>query len=36
LETWGPFKLGGGKNKDHPDEADLSNARDFAKSLVTG
>ena len=34
LETYGPFKIGGGKNKGHPKETDLNNARDFAKSLV--
>lgn len=34
LETVGPFRIGGGKNKGHPDETDLNNARDFAKSLV--
>ena len=36
LETVGPFRIGGGKNKGHPDETDLNNARDFAKSLITG
>ncbi|MGY5859513.1 MAG: flavodoxin family protein [Candidatus Thorarchaeota archaeon] len=35
LETVGPFKIGGGKNKGHPDETDFNNARAFAKSLVT-
>jgi len=35
LETYGPFRIGGGKNKGHPDETDLNNARDFAKSLIT-
>ncbi len=35
LETWGPFRIGGGKNKGHPNETDLNNARDFAKSLIT-
>jgi len=35
LETYGPFRIGGGKNKGHPDEEDLNNARDFAKSLIT-
>lgn len=34
LETVGPFRIGGGKNKGHPDETDLNNARDFAKTLV--
>lgn len=34
LETVGPFRIGGGKNKGHPDETDLNNARDFAKSLI--
>ena len=33
LETYGPFRIGGGKNKGHPDERDLANARNFAKSL---
>ena len=36
LETYGPFRIGGGKNKGHPDQTDLNNARDFAKSLITG
>jgi len=35
LETYGPFRIGGGKNKGHPNETDLNNARDFAKSLIT-
>lgn len=35
LETVGPFRIGSGKNKGHPDEADLKNARDFAKSLIS-
>ncbi|MGY5879109.1 MAG: flavodoxin family protein [Candidatus Thorarchaeota archaeon] len=35
LETVGPFRIGGGKNKGHPDETDLNNARDFGKSLIT-
>ncbi|MHA1136742.1 MAG: flavodoxin family protein [Candidatus Thorarchaeota archaeon] len=35
LETYGPFKIGGGKNKGHPNETDLNNARDFAKKLIT-
>lgn len=35
LETYGPFRIGGGKNKGHPDETDLNNAKDFAKSLIT-
>jgi len=35
LETYGPFRIGGGKNKGHPTETDLNNARDFAKSLIT-
>ena len=35
LETVGPFKIGGGKNKGHPDETDLNDARTFAKSLIT-
>ncbi len=35
LETYGPFRIGGGKNKGHPDETDLNNARDFAISLIT-
>ena len=34
LETWGPFRIGGGKNKGHPDETDFDNARVFAKSLI--
>jgi flavodoxin len=34
LETYGPFRIGGGKNKGHPDENDLDQARFFAKSLV--
>lgn len=35
LETYGPFRIGGGKNKGHPDETDFNNARKFAKSLIT-
>ncbi|TFH11547.1 MAG: hypothetical protein E4H14_00505 [Candidatus Thorarchaeota archaeon] len=35
LETVGPFKIGGGKDKSHPDEIDFYNARDFAKSLIS-
>ena len=34
LETYGPFRIGGGKNKGHPDETDFNNAREFAKSLI--
>ncbi len=33
-ETWGPFRINGGKNKDHPDEVDFDNARIFARSLI--
>lgn len=33
FQTWGPFRIGGGRNKGHPDEADLNNARTFAKTL---
>ena len=35
LETYGPFRIGGGKNKGHPDETDFNNAREFARSLIT-
>ncbi|MBN2229055.1 MAG: flavodoxin family protein [Candidatus Thorarchaeota archaeon] len=34
FDTWGPFRVGGGKNKNHPDETDTANARAFAKSLA--
>ncbi len=34
LETYGPFRIGGGKNKGHPDENDLNQARLFARSLL--
>jgi flavodoxin len=34
LETVGPFRIGGGKNKGHPNETDFDNARDFARSLI--
>ncbi|MBI5679626.1 MAG: flavodoxin family protein [Methanobacterium sp.] len=33
FDTWGPFKLIGGLNKGKPDEEDLKNAAEFAKSL---
>ncbi|MGY5876530.1 MAG: flavodoxin family protein [Candidatus Thorarchaeota archaeon] len=33
-ETYGPFRVGGGKNKGHPTEDDLDQARSFAKSLT--
>ena len=33
-ETWGPFRIYGGKNKNRPDEEDLVNARTFARSLT--
>ncbi|MGY5853712.1 MAG: flavodoxin family protein [Candidatus Thorarchaeota archaeon] len=33
-ETYGLFRLGGGKNKGHPTEDDLDQARSFAKSLI--
>lgn len=34
-ETYGPFRIGGGKNKGHPTEGDLGMARDFAQSLIS-
>lgn len=33
LNTWGPFRLGGGRSQGHPDDTDLDNARSFARSL---
>jgi flavodoxin len=33
LDTWGPFKLVGGKNKGRPNEEDLEEARAFARGL---
>ena len=34
FETWGPFRLSGGKNKGHPTHEDLARARAFAKTLI--
>ena len=34
FDTFGPLKLIGGINKGKPNEEDLANARDFAKSLI--
>jgi flavodoxin len=34
LETYGPFRIGGGKNKGHPSDADLMEARAFAQDLL--
>lgn len=34
LNLKGPLGWLGGKNKGHPDEMDLENARDFARSLI--
>ena len=34
FETYGPFRIGGGKNKGHPDDTDFNNAREFAKSVI--
>lgn len=34
FDTFGPFKLIGGINKDRPNEEDLANAKIFAKSLL--
>lgn len=33
LQTWGPFRVGGGRNKGHPDDTDLANARTFARNI---
>jgi flavodoxin len=33
LDTWGPFKLVGGKNKGRPNADDLEEARAFARGL---
>lgn len=32
--TWGPFKLIGGKNKNHPDENDIEKAIQFYENLI--
>lgn len=32
-DTFGPFKLIGGLNKNHPNEEDIKNAKEFAKSI---
>lgn len=34
FDTWGPYKLTGGRNKGKPDEKDLENARKFAEKLL--
>jgi flavodoxin len=34
FDTYGPYKLLGGFNKNKPDEEDFKNAEDFAKNLV--
>ncbi|MDD5246657.1 MAG: flavodoxin family protein [Candidatus Omnitrophica bacterium] len=36
FDTFGPLKLVGGINKGRPNEADLENARKFARSLQVG
>lgn len=33
-DTWGPFKLIGGKNKNHPDENDIKKAIQFYENLI--
>jgi len=33
-DTWGPFKLIGGKNKNHPNENDIKNAIQFYENLI--
>ena len=33
-DTWGPFKLIGGKNKNHPDETDVQGAIKFYETLI--
>lgn len=33
-DTWGPFKLIGGKNKNHPDETDIQGAIKFYETLI--
>ena len=34
FDTWGPFKLIGGKNKNHPDENDIEKAIQFYENLI--
>lgn len=34
FDTYGPFKVIGGISKNHPDDADLSNASDFIKNVM--
>ncbi len=34
FDTWGPYKLIGGRNKGRPNEKDFENARDFARNLL--
>jgi flavodoxin len=34
FDTFGPLKIVGGINKGHPNEKDLANAKNFAKSLL--
>lgn len=36
LDTSGPLRFVGGKNKGHPDEKDLDDAKKFAKGLKNG
>ncbi len=33
-DTWGPFKLIGGKNRNHPDDLDIQKAVDFYEALL--
>ena len=33
-DTWGPFKLIGGKNKNHPDENDIEKTIQFYENLI--
>lgn len=36
FDTWGPYKLTGGRNRGKPDKNDLDNARIFAEKLSKG
>jgi len=33
--TYGPFRIGGGRSKGHPSSEDLENARQFARDLLS-
>jgi flavodoxin len=36
FDTWGPFRIGGGKNKGHPTDEDLTKAREFVRNIISG